>query len=466
MLKKLVLNSAVFGIAPHLPKVISVFLLPILTKYLTETDYGIIGTVTAYTTALSAFLTLGLTQVFFNSFYHYRCQYKWLWRELYGFLQIWVFVFSIVQGIILYFILPKEAENYKYTIILLSCFTLAFSATALIGNTYYQLKQTPLPIAIRTIIGGILTIFINYYLVVYLRLGYLGFFWASCVATVLVNISYLPFIYFKLGFAPIYRFKLRTLKRSLHISLPIIPHTYSAYLLNTSNRLVMDRYHVPMATIGQFNIAQQFSNLMDSFTGAINQAINPMTLNEMREGNQSNVRKLIYIYAAITFLATGLLSLWLKEVFSVLISNEALRQTYPYAIILIMAQNAKPMYVASSNVFFYYENTASLLKITFVAGILSFAGYVAFIPFFNIWGAVAVYYCSMIYMGYAGFYFNFYKQRAGVAFPIRKILGMTLLLTMCLFFVSEVFWGIKLLLSVIGIGLFMGIVVKQKLYKV
>lgn len=466
MLKKLIINSAVFGLAPHLPRVISIFLLPVLTKYLTETDYGIIGTVTAYTAALSAFATLGLTQILFNSYYHYRCQYKWLWRQLYGFLQMWIFFFGILQAIILYFVLPKEAETDKYTIILLSSFTLLFSATALLGNTYYQLKQTPLPIAIRTVIAGVLTISINYYLVVYLKIGYLGFFWATCIATAIVNISYLPICYLKLGFTPIYRFKLKTIKRALRISLPIIPHTYSAYLLNTSNRLVMDRYHVPMATIGQFNIAQQFSNLMDSFTGAVNQAINPMTLNEMREGNLCNVRKLIYIYTTITLLVTGLTSLWLKEVFYVLISNETLRNTYPYAIILIMAQNAKPMYVASSNVFFYYENTTSLLKITFVAGILSFVGYIVFIPLYNIWGAVAVYYCSMIYMGYAGFFFNFYKQKSGISFPIKNIFGISLLLTISLFYIVEGSLGVKIILSILGIGLFIGIVVKKKLYKI
>ena len=88
MLKKLVVNSSIFGIAPYLPRILSVILLPILTKYLTEEDYGIIGTVTAYTAAFSAFSTLGLTQVLFNSYYHYPNQYKWLWRQLYGFLQV------------------------------------------------------------------------------------------------------------------------------------------------------------------------------------------------------------------------------------------------------------------------------------------------------------------------------------------------------------------------------------------
>ena len=466
MLKRLLLNSAVFGLAPYLPRILAVFLLPVLTKYLTEDDYGIIGTVTAYTSALSAFTTLGLTQVLFNSFYHSKCQYKWIWRELYGFLQIWILLFGIIQAVILYFILPEEAADNKYSIILLSSFTLLFSGTALLGNTYFQLPQNPLPIAIRTVFSGTVTIIVNYFLVVFLKMGYLGFFLATCIGTVLVNISYIRVVCIQLGFSPIYKFKLKTISRSLRISLPIIPHTYSAYMLNTSNRLVMDRFHMPIAIIGEFNIAQQFSNLIDSFTGAVNQAINPMTLDEIRNNNHEGIHRLIYIYMTITLLVTFLVSLWLKEIFYLLISNDVLRKTYPYAIILIMAQNAKPMYVASSNVFFYYENTKSLLKITFVAGIMSLFGYIIFIPLLGVWGAVVVYYVSMIYMGYAGFFFDFFRMKTLVLFPIFKILITSVIFTIVAFVLVDSLLLVKVVTSLMLLTAMFVWVYKMKLYKI
>lgn len=465
MLKKIIINSAVFGIAPYLPRIISVFLLPILTKYLSETDYGIIGTVTAYTAALSAFATLGLTQILFNSFYHYKSQYKWLWRELYGFLQLWTIVFAFVQFIILYFLLPKEAESHKLMIIILSTGSLFFSATGLLGNSYYQLNQKPFPIAVRTVVFGIITILINYVFVVICKFGYLGYFWSTCIGSILMNVSYIHVLYFKLGFLPIYKFKIKTITHSLKVSLPIIPHTYSAYMLNTSNRLVMDRYHVPIETIGKFNIAQQFSNLMDSFTSAVNQAINPMTLNEIRENNPHNMKKLIYIYMIITLVTTFLFSLWLKEIFTLLISNSSLRSTYNYAVILIMAQNAKPLYVASSNIFFYYENTKSLLKITFVSGIISLLGYIIFIPLFSIWGAVVIYYIAMLYMGYAGFFFSFYKEKSIVNFPVLKIFIIIILMTLFVYIAMDFNPFIKFIISifVLSVILFWGY--SKKMYK-
>ena len=68
MFKKILINSAVFGFSQHIPKVVGVFILPILTKYLTDVDFGIAGTIAAYTGAIAVFSTLGLNIVLTNSF--------------------------------------------------------------------------------------------------------------------------------------------------------------------------------------------------------------------------------------------------------------------------------------------------------------------------------------------------------------------------------------------------------------
>ena len=191
-----------------------------------------------------------------------------------------------------------------------------------------------------------------------------------------------------------------------------------------------------------------------------------MTLDEIRNNNHEGIHRLIYIYMTITLLVTFLVSLWLKEIFYLLISNDVLRKTYPYAIILIMAQNAKPMYVASSNVFFYYENTKSLLKITFVAGIMSLFGYIIFIPLLGVWGAVVVYYVSMIYMGYAGFFFDFFRMKTLVLFPIFKILITSVIFTIVAFVLVDSLLLVKVVTSLMLLTAMFVWVYKMKLYKI
>ena len=80
--KTLIKNSLLFSIAPFLPKIINVLLLPIMTAYLTDVDFGIAGTISAYTNAIGAFATLGLTVVLMNSFFKTPLEYKEKWRNI------------------------------------------------------------------------------------------------------------------------------------------------------------------------------------------------------------------------------------------------------------------------------------------------------------------------------------------------------------------------------------------------
>ena len=84
MLKELFKGSVIYGIAPFVPKILTVLLLPILTKYLTSTDYGVIGTITSITFAVQALQDLGLRPLLANHFYKCKYQYKVIWREIYG----------------------------------------------------------------------------------------------------------------------------------------------------------------------------------------------------------------------------------------------------------------------------------------------------------------------------------------------------------------------------------------------
>lgn len=126
MLRKLLTNTLLFGLAPYVPKVVSVFLMPVMTRYLTSTDYGITGTIDAYTSALLAFATLGFGSVLSVVFFRAKNHYKVLWREIYGFLQIWMVVYAVIQAVLLYFVIPLEAERYKWWIILFTNFSNVF----------------------------------------------------------------------------------------------------------------------------------------------------------------------------------------------------------------------------------------------------------------------------------------------------------------------------------------------------
>jgi hypothetical protein len=168
MLKKLFSHTAIYGIAPQIPKIAGVFSLPIITKHLTDIDFGVSGIVTAVAGSIAVFSTLGLRLMLVNTFYKSSGQYRWAWRQIYGFLTIWNLPYAVLLSAILYFFIPIEAKSNQWTIILLNVLPIVFfGPTLMLGSTYYQLKQQPIQIAVRTVILGFLTILFNIYFIAY-----------------------------------------------------------------------------------------------------------------------------------------------------------------------------------------------------------------------------------------------------------------------------------------------------------
>ena len=445
MIKKVLTNSAIYGLAPHVPRIVSVLLLPIMTAHLTDVDYGIAGTIAAYTMALSALSTLGVSAYLQVNFFKAKYQYKILWREVYGFLQYWMVFFSVIQSVVLYFAIPDEALDNRWMIILLTNFNgVIFGPSGALGALYYQLCQRPIPIAIRSVATGLLSVVINYILIVIYEYGYMGWYVGSFAATFLMNFVYWYDLNFKLGFKPIYFPKRRTIKRTLEVSLPVVPHYYTAYLITTSNRVVMDYSNIKIGEIGQFNLAQQFVTMMDSLVNAIERAIGPLCMEGIRNNKEEEVKKEIFLFALLTFSGTFLFSLWSKEIFAVLISNSVLATVYPIAALLSLALNYRPAYIAASNVFFYYENTKQLLGITFLAGMIALLLNIVLIPSGGLWAAAVITYVAFMYQGYSGFFYKFYKQFTKVPFPFVKLFFLQLFVTAVAMISLELHWGIKL----------------------
>lgn len=457
MIGKLLKNSAIYGMAPYVPRIVSIFILPILTKHLTAVDYGIAGTISAYTLALASLSTLGVSAILQVTFFKSPNYFKVLWREVYGFLQYWMVAFAILQAVILYFIMPSEAKENTWLIIIFTNFnTVFFGPSAFLCPLLYQLKQNPIPIAVRSVLSGLLTIIINYVLIVVLEYGYMGWYVSSFLGQFIINIAYWYDLNHKLKITPIYFFKKKTIAHTLKISFPLIPHYYTYFLVNTSNRMVMDRSSIAIEDIGVYNMAQNFSTIFESATGAIEKAISPMCMESIKNGDEAESRRLVYVFSILTFIATFVFAIWSKEIFYFMVKNDDLKMGYPVAALLALSLNYRPMYIGASNIYFYHEKTLQLLYITFGAGILALIGNIIFIPIYGVKAAVIITYVSFLYQGYSGFVFKTYKENARISYPFIQILILQLVVTGIAMFSIEtsVVFKILLTLSAILIAVF------------
>ncbi|MDE5886273.1 MAG: lipopolysaccharide biosynthesis protein [Muribaculaceae bacterium] len=473
MIRKLLSNSLIYGLAPNIPKVAALFILPLLTAHLTEEDYGIAGTIVAYTLALSAFSTLGFSVILQNAFFKQHNSFKELWSHIYGFLQLWMIVFSIIQSVILYFIIPEQAIINRWWIILLTNFNgVILGPAGFIGPLYYQLEQHPIPIAVRSVIGGLLSLAINYITIVTLEMGYMGWYISSFLGTFIVNISYWWTLKYKINIRPNYHFNKELVKNRLKIALPTIPHYYSVFLIQTSSRLVMDWFKIGLATIGTYNIAQQITSYVETGINAVERAAGPPSMQGIQDNKEHESKRFVFLFIYITFSICFLIALWSKEIFNILIKNPQLASAYPYAAILIMALCYRPMYFAASNIYFFYEETKKILKITFFAGIIAFLLNLIFIPLYGLWAAVIINYITFIYQGYSAFFiFNTFKKYSKITYPWLSVLILQMGLTFLAFSLLEspIIYKIVsssiFLISIICIGFFFFKIRKNENYQ-
>ncbi|UZJ65727.1 oligosaccharide flippase family protein [Sphingobacterium sp. KU25419] len=191
MLKKLFSHTLVYGLAPQVVRIAQIFVLPIITPFLTTADYGVFGLIAAVLGAISIFSNLGLNIVLSNSFTKSPHQYKWLWRQIYGFLSLWSIIYAFIVALVIYLFIPDIAKADALMIVILNVLPLVlFGPTGVIGSMYYQLKQQPFQIMIRSVCVGLMTLVLNIYFIKYLKMGYMGWFWAAAISQILEHFSY------------------------------------------------------------------------------------------------------------------------------------------------------------------------------------------------------------------------------------------------------------------------------------
>ncbi|PKV66614.1 lipopolysaccharide biosynthesis protein [Pontibacter ramchanderi] len=456
MLRKLLSHAAIYGLSAQIPRLAGVLALPLITQHLTPEDYGVAGVVTAYYSALVMLQSLGFTVVMENSFARHPRRFQWIWRQLYGFLTSWSLVYGLLCMGIIYLAVPADAHENRLLISLLVCTpTLFFVVTDLFGGFYCLHTQRPVPIAVRSFLMGGTNVLLTIYFIAELKLGYMGWFYASTIsAAVGTVVSVYVVATWKLW--PIFNFKWYRIRQSLRVSLPAVPHGFSFFMLDTSDRLVLDVLGIPVGRIGLYNVASNFGMYFSSASLAVVQAASPLYMKLYAQTKSMEAalqaRRMTFVLQILFFAGTFVASLWMKEIFDLLIRNKELQQAYPLAIIILMGYNFRPMFMAVTNLLTFHEKTNQLWRISTVAGIGNILLNLILIPLYGFQMAAYTTFAALIYMGYAGFLLRSYQELTLVRYYAIWWLLATVTLLVVAYQLREVSVWQKTLISLVSLS--------------
>jgi O-antigen/teichoic acid export membrane protein len=418
VLKKLFTNSALYTIGQNLPAAISLLLLPKITTYLKDTDYAVYGIVLSVMGLTGAVKDLGLQINLVNYFFKAKGnEQRWriFWTKIYGVLSLWSIAFTLLSIIILYLVTYTDIkEGFWKLALLIGVPMLFFDVTNMMGFRYYNSKQNVKYIFIATFTAGILGVFANYLAVVYFQMAYLSFFVTSFVVALALFLFYgIPF-FFNLKIYPSFGIKRNQLKNFLKVSLPLIPHNYSSFLLDFSDRLVLKAYGVPSGQIGQYTFAYNFGRYFDMANVGVSYAVAPIQFSHFAENTQkahSRIKSITFLVALTMIVLAANICVWLKELFSFFAKNNTeFRASYYIGIIIIMSYACKPMYSACINWLTFRDKTRYLWRITFIGGLINVVLNLVLVPKYGILASALATFLCMLFITFYGFYTSAYKQ--------------------------------------------------------
>lgn len=441
----------IYALGPQLPKLVSFFMLPILTKYLTSQDYGINGIILAYVGALDAFKDLGLTVILTNSFFKYPSRYKFTWQRVHGLVQVWAPLYGLMLIPLIIAVTPEMAfKDLSWIILCIVIPIMFFEPVSTIGRQYYQLNKKPISFVAIAITSSLTAIAVNYITIVHFRMGYLGFLFGALSASFVTFIIYIYLVYFRLKLLPSIRFSFKWLKKKLLVTLPSIPHFYAGYVLNISDRVLLDLLKVPIKEIGLYAFAYSIGTYFSIVGKSLQQASAPFYMEyyklESRDGDK-RARTLSYIMQAGLLILAFFICLWMKELFNFIARNEGLKSSYYIAIPVVMAYCYFPSYFYNGMKMWYTENTKTLMMISVVAAIISVLLNLILIPIYGIIGAAASTFVSFMFMGFGGYLYPAIRKEFNVKYYAGIWILLIVLATFAVLMLKDSPVSIKLTMS-------------------
>lgn len=450
MFKKILSTSIIYTLGPQLPKIVGFFILPFLTPYLSSTDFGVWGTIMAYVLLFSAARDLGMLGPMVNSFYQYPTKWKWVWRQIFTFLLLFGILFAFIQTIILYLIIPKEAvDNRNLIIFLVLIQSLFFDVPNQIGFRLLQLKEKPIILSLISAISGFIALGVQIYCVIFLEKGYMGWFYATFFSSFFSSICFIIIIYTN-QLLPLMTYRYKFLKSRIKVSLPMLPHNYSSYLLGSSDRMVMNVYNVKTQEIGVYNVAYMWGNYIDILGNAVGMAVGPMYYKLFSEkGSDNKIYHLTQFLQTFFLIGPFILSLFSKELFKFFINNDELQHAYILSIIIIMGYSYRPLYWNVINRLQYHYCTTQLWKISLVGGIINLVLNFIFIPIYGYQAAVITTFISLLYIGISGFYLKAYKELDNKEYHHIKWFLLIIFCTILAFVLKDIAVLFKVIISIL-----------------
>ena len=282
-------KSFVYLIANSIQSFIGIITLPLYTRFLTPTDYGICGITASVTSFLTAFYLLGLMAAYKRFYFNYKVDSE----KQNKYISTIVF-FIISYGLILTLILTifgKPLEVFTegvpfYPYIILAVWSSYFTLIIQLRLRLYITEQKSKKYTALFVTNIVFRTIISIYFVVFLKKGALGFIAGGLISSFIFSLISIWLI--RRHF--VRAFDIAGLKASLKYGLPLVPHQIGTWMFNLSDRLILNKL-ISTSEVGLYSVGNRVSTLMHVVAMSINFAWSPFFFLIMKGDKEAAKKK-------------------------------------------------------------------------------------------------------------------------------------------------------------------------------
>jgi O-antigen/teichoic acid export membrane protein len=314
----LVREVAIYGSGRTVLQVMSFITLPLFTRTLSPEDYGVIETIGTLTSVVALVAILGLDLSSERSFFDYGVEATNKRRAVVSTAFWALLVWS--TGLVLCLVAASSSlarwlfgDTLYGSLIAIALVVVLLRVLTDFCLDWLRRQHRPLRYSLLSCAGGAGSTALALYLVVFQRLGLLGYYAAFVVSSVLV----LGAAYWSVRPMIARTFDRRELRTMLRYGLPLLPVMASNWVIQLADRLFLLHF-APLSEVGLYGLGVRLSNLLLMAITAFCIAWSPYFLELHREDplRERQVRALVLTHVTVSLCFGALcLTVFAREFF-------------------------------------------------------------------------------------------------------------------------------------------------------
>lgn len=369
MLKILSKDIAAYGIIGSFRAFVPFLLLPLLTRYLSTSEFGILSIIEATIVLISPFVLSNIPGAINTEYFHLPASELKAYITNSLILAFVAFLIVTLITVIFLFLFP-DFGGISSAISLWIPFLAVSKIVSSVILGVFQMRRETRNYATFVALQTSFDLALTYGLVVLFKMGYLGRLegmYGTFILTTLAGIFWLKRMdlisaQIVLGYS----------KKILAFSVPLIPHTLSGAVLLMSSRYFISSI-VGKGAVGTYSVAYQIASIMTLIAMAVSQAWHPLLFRLLKDNTVDSISKIKRALSAliVVFIVSGgaiyLVSDYIFKSFIDIKYYEG-KEFFPW---LLLGCTFQAIYLLFSSTFFFFKKTMHLASITSLFAVIN-----------------------------------------------------------------------------------------------